>query len=750
MKQMIDTISDNDVSLINTENTNSVSYENASEHLYAELARIELLLHIQLLHKQHSAHEGTQWSHIFISDQEVKQYLHDSAGNHDNAQLPPETLRALKELQQRLKQSKHQITQRIKESVTAGVFLRLMRLVQICNLSQLDLDILLLALLPAIETRYQRLYAYLQDDLQKKQLTVDLALQLTLGNAEWSARQAARTRFAITQPLMRYHLLSFTEENPNIPLINRQLQVDEHIIDYLLEQDSLPENVASYLQLHLPRQQLAELIGIDCITPAVLTTLQKNSAERNFTFITVSGAAGSGRKTLIEAVCRYLKMPLFIVNTKRLLTLENAQTFSAALVFLCRESLLQRAALVWEHSEDLWLDNNYVQRGDFFRLLAQFGGLHFMVAREVKPLTELPHTCQRFNWVIPPLTAEQRYQLWQHLQNKLALKTAAALDLQGLAQRFQLTPRQIADTWHAAQDLAAARKPEAQIQQEDLQKGCCLQSQYALSGLAQRIIARYCWDDLVLPPANLTLLNQLRGFLKHQSYVYEQWGFASKMSLGKGIYALFSGPPGTGKTMAAEVLANELGLELYKIDLSMIVSKYIGETEKQLQRIFDQAQGSNAILFFDEADALFGKRSEVKDAHDRYANIETSYLLQKLEEYTGVIILASNFRRNIDEAFIRRLHFCMEFPFPTVVERQIMWKKVWPQQMPCEALDTELLAKRFDVTGANIRHIALAAAFLTINEQGAQGKVTMQHVLQAAHLEYQKLGRIIVAEDFKL
>ncbi|MDD5462504.1 MAG: ATP-binding protein [Methylococcales bacterium] len=218
--------------------------------------------------------------------------------------------------------------------------------------------------------------------------------------------------------------------------------------------------------------------------------------------------------------------------------------------------------------------------------------------------------------------------------------------------------------------------------------------------------------------------------------------------MGKGLCVLFAGPSGTGKTMAADILAGELGLDLYKIDLSTVVSKYIGETEKNLSKIFTEAEASNAILFFDEADALFGKRSEVKDSHDRYANIETGYLLQRMEEHEGVVILASNFRKNMDEAFVRRLHFTVEFPFPSEEDRYRIWKNVWPDDMPRDpALDLQFFAGRFQMTGGNIRNIALSAAFLAADDSGM---VKMHHLLRATQREYQKMGKVISEADFGL
>ena len=226
----------------------------------------------------------------------------------------------------------------------------------------------------------------------------------------------------------------------------------------------------------------------------------------------------------------------------------------------------------------------------------------------------------------------------------------------------------------------------------------------------------------------------------HHYQVFNRWGFERKLAHGKGISVLFSGPPGTGKTMAAQVLAHDLALDLYKIDLSRVVSKYIGETEKNLSRIFDEAEHSNAILFFDEADALFGKRTEISDAHDRYANLETSFLLQKMEEYEGIVILASNLRENMDNAFLRRIRFIVEFPFPDAASRLKIWKKHFPAEAPVsEGVDYDLLAERIQVAGGNIKNIVLNAAFFAAENGGMIG---MEHILQGTRREYEKIGKL--------
>jgi SpoVK/Ycf46/Vps4 family AAA+-type ATPase len=250
-----------------------------------------------------------------------------------------------------------------------------------------------------------------------------------------------------------------------------------------------------------------------------------------------------------------------------------------------------------------------------------------------------------------------------------------------------------------------------------------------------------------LPGDRVERLREICNHMKYRERVHGEWGFDRKLSLGKGLAVLFSGPSGTGKTMAAEIIASTLSLELYKVDLSVVVSKYIGDTEKNLSRIFTEAETSNAILFFDEADALFGKRSGVKDSHDRYANIEVGYLLQRMEEYDGVVILATNLRKNMDEAFVRRLQFTVEFPFPDEADRRRIWAGVWPDDTPRDpALDIDLMARRFEIAGGSIRNIALAAAFLAADDGNV---ITMSHLMHATKREFQKMGKVVTEGQFR-
>jgi AAA+ superfamily predicted ATPase len=264
-----------------------------------------------------------------------------------------------------------------------------------------------------------------------------------------------------------------------------------------------------------------------------------------------------------------------------------------------------------------------------------------------------------------------------------------------------------------------------------------------LDRLAQRIRPERTWDDLVLDADRMAKVREVAHRVRHRATVFDEWGF--RRSPSTGVIALFTGPPGTGKTISAEVIANDLGVDAFRVDLASVVSKYIGETEKHLERVFAAAESAGVVLLFDEADAIFGKRTNVQDSNDRYANLETSYLLQRIERYDGVTVLTSNLAKNIDEAFLRRIHVAVEFPMPEETERRSIWIKCFPPGVPLGDLDVDGLAARFRIAGGSIRSAALTAAFAAA-EEGAP--VEMRHVLHGLRREYQKLGRLITAEDF--
>jgi SpoVK/Ycf46/Vps4 family AAA+-type ATPase len=366
-----------------------------------------------------------------------------------------------------------------------------------------------------------------------------------------------------------------------------------------------------------------------------------------------------------------------------------------------------------------------------------------------EPLRQPGRTLPRFD-VKKPDRAEQT-ALWRRA---LGIGDPAPADADGdaadpraldecidrLVNQFNLGPAAIA----TASAMASREKDASPASvATQLWETCRGQARSRLDDLAQRVETTATWDDLVLPAFQKQILRDIVVNVRQRARVYDQWGFAAKSSRGLGISALFAGASGTGKTLAAEIMANVLALDLYRIDLSQVVSKYIGETEKNLRRVFDAAETAGAVLLFDEADALFGKRSEVKDSHDRYANIEVSYLLQRMEAYRGLAILTTNMKQALDQAFMRRIRFIVQFPFPDAAERAEIWKRVFPPATPTAGLDVARLA-RLNVAGGNIRNIALGAAFLAADERTP---VSMAHLLRVARAEYAKIDRPLTESE---
>jgi hypothetical protein len=407
----------------------------------------------------------------------------------------------------------------------------------------------------------------------------------------------------------------------------------------------------------------------------------------------------------------------------------NAAELEALARLWEREAVLGRGLLLVECGEDSAAPDDSAKEANAVRFVQRVNGLVMASSRE--PL----HISQRtsLRWDVRRPTSSEQQTAW-----RAALGTDsqdAKLAAAPVAGQFNLSCADIQA--FAAEALALAAASPAQALADITWEVCRARCRTRLDGLAQRIESAAGWEDLVLPEPQIQTLRQIAAQVRHRATVYETWGFAAKCSRGLGISALFSGPSGTGKTMAGEVLANELRLDLYRIDLACVVSKYIGETEKNLRRVFDAAENSGAILLFDEADAIFGKRSEVKDSHDRYANIEVSYLLQRMETYRGLAILTTNLKSALDSAFLRRLRFIVQFPFPGPAERAEIWRRTFPKDTPLDGLDLTKLAK-LNIAGGNIRNIAMNAAFLAA--ETAQ-PVRMSHAVTTARAEYAKLER---------
>ncbi|WP_374729457.1 ATP-binding protein [Caballeronia calidae] len=462
----------------------------------------------------------------------------------------------------------------------------------------------------------------------------------------------------------------------------------------------------------------------------------------------LQGPRGSGRRAVARGLCHERRQALFIVDLERLVADAGPELASAPhFELIDREARLAGAALCWRGFDTLLAAGRESELRACLRIVKRARGMSFLAGESPWFESGALGDARFVNVRLQRPAVPARIDLWQKAAAKHEAE-AAQLDIVGVATKFRFTPGQIEASMHTAASLAAWRDPEhARIASQDLYDACRAHSNRTLSTLAQKVTPRFGWNDIVLPADRIRQLREICNHIKYRNRVFNEWGFDAKLASSKGLSFLFAGPSGTGKTMAAAIIAAELGLDLYKIDLSLVISKFIGETEKNLAKIFDEAETANSILFFDEADSLFGKRSEVKDSHDRYANIEVGYLLQRIEEYEGIAILATNFRRNMDEAFVRRLQFTVDFPLPGEADRYRMWTGILPESTPRDpALDLAMMAKRYTLTGGNIRNVALAAAFLAADDSDM---IRMTHLIAATQREYQKMGKLVGERDFE-
>jgi ATP-dependent 26S proteasome regulatory subunit len=622
---------------------------------------------------------------------------------------------------------------------------RLRSLKKAFRLSSFELDMILVALAPEIDLRYERLYAYLQDDVTRRRPSVDLVFNLLCTSAE--DKLAKCSHLAATAPLRCHGLLSLIVDPQQVhpSLLARQLLLDEDISAYLLAQDTLDARLTSFCEWADSSATLADLpIGAELkqVLPGLVVQAKGTQRPLRLYF---QGPRGVGKRRVAEALAGLIKAPLLVANLARAPI--AVDDFETAVTVLLRTVLLREGMLYCTGLDALLVAERSRQYEDLLNRLQRHAGMVVLAGSRVwRP--PFDHVLAIQAVPFPALDYPQRRAC---LEAALAAADSAlpAGELDELAARLQLKPDEIARTVAGAVDLARWRVEQTanrgaavhstQPTLLELFAAARAQTDHHLLDLARKITPKYTWADIVLPADELAQLNEICQQAKNRNIVYGQWGFDRKLALGKGLNVLFSGPPGTGKTMAGDVIANELCLTLYKIDLSQVVSKYIGETEKNLERIFTAAQSTNAILFFDEADALFGKRSEVKDAHDRYANIEVGYLLQKMEEYEGVAILATNLRSHMDDAFVRRMHAIVEFPFPDEMHRRRIWEVLFPPEAPLgEDVDFWSLAREVRLAGGNIKTIVLTAAFYAAAEGS---RIGMAHLLLAARREYQKMGR---------
>ncbi len=689
-------------------------------HLQYELMRLDMLLHRQLwrIQKVRQQSAETALDSFYISAEKAYGLLMRPFG--EGSEIPdPES----ETYDQALDNITVQSEQLLQEAREVGQEARLQRLYGLFGLDRFACDVLLASLAPALDSRYEALYGYLHDDLSKKPPSINMLLDLL--HPPGPSRLLQFSYFDNDAPLFRHRLLKRTTEwGPN--LLNQALHPDSSLISWLLGHYQPHLDMQLYLSyepepmpnLNLLQDEQIEMLGKTAVSDSINVFFGDDTACQ---ITSARWLAEHEGKPLLRLDLAAVLLAGFEVRDVIRLTLRDALLLDAIPYIAGWDAILTEDA----------------PPPRLLETICEFPG-QVVIGSKKKWQPRYVERERQLFWMEfeVPMYGQRQHLLDQFLAHSDVVDD---LDVEGVAGQFSLTTGQLQDVVNTARDLAGQNGRF--IDNKHLFAAARAHSNPRLATLARKITPRHGWNDLVLTPDQRAILRELLNTVKKRPFVLHEWGLGKKLTASAGITVLFAGPPGTGKTMGAEVLAGELGLDLYKINLSSVVSKYIGETEKNLEKIFNEAESSNAILFFDEADAIFGKRSEVKDAHDRYANIEVSYLLQRMEDYDGVTILATNLRANLDDAFMRRLQFALDFPFPETEDRLRIWKALFPDHLPCDPnLDFRRMAESFRLAGGNIRNIIVSAAYLAANNGSV---VKMEHLLHGTRRELQKMGRLV-------
>jgi AAA+ superfamily predicted ATPase len=715
-------------------------YRDSIDHLTDELKRVDVLLRRAMTIARDRTQGDREYRGLVISENEIDELLESGEFLQQYWRKQDKSHDKLEALDEKVSEVRKSIDERRDLTARTGRSLTLPRLAELFRLSAAEVDLLLLAMAPELEPRYETLYAYLQDDVTRKRPSVDLALNLICRSER--EKVIARRLLAPGAPLIHFRMLELIEEQHDREptLLRKFLKVEDSLLRFLLEQAPTALALGSFAVPHAT----IDTLEVDEDTRRRLRNLT-NAVKRSGVSSSIIRVVGSGREELqqlAEALSDAYRRPMIAVDEK---TLENAGAlhalirdvalYDAMLAVFANESSEAAAAPAESPRASHGLD-------PFWRSLEKLP-IHTILLGPEGTFGGIPPESNMWRIEVQPPGFERRLDSW-----KAALGDKSGnVDAERLADTFRFGGSQIRQAVSLGQSLAGLRDSANPAPSTgDLLEAGRSMSAANLRRFATVIEPRYTWSDIVLPDEKRHQLEHIAARVKNRRTVHSDWGFGEKLSRGKGLNVIFAGQSGVGKTMAAEVLANELSVVLFQIDLSSVVSKYIGETEKHLAAIFREAEMSQSLLFFDEADSLFGKRTEVKDAHDRYANIEVNYLLQRIEQYEGLIILATNMQRNLDDAFVRRMQEVIDFPFPDEALRERIWRRHIPDSAPVEArIDYGFLAKQFKMTGGEIKNAVMSAAFLAAS---MNNKIGMAEMIRGVRMELQKQGKLMMKSDF--
>lgn len=624
-----------------------------------------------------------------------------------------------------------------------GNVLALEYLYRVFHLNELEQFFFCMALAPELDRQFERVYCLLQDDYDLKFPTLDLCIQvLTLDPIRrLELQQQAVERFKTLAELFEgFRRFDHSAEHM-LPgsLISLPLKINGRLRLFLQDVMSMDEGLKDFLQFYLPDQEVEPLYIRKESVGALHRLLAHTEGKR---FLLLSGCRDSGRRLLVRWLARTEGKGLLMVQTSRLLGSGQAQELVRKILL---ESRLKGQAWICFTDVELSAEAEQTSREleELLWALRDYPGVPIFTSAMAwnGSADTMGRSCLEFPVELPSLS--ERTVLWKAFLSGEEWPQDLTPEL--IAEKYVLPPGSIrCSVREAHQQMLIAG--ESKLTSKRLFLSCQRQLVHKLGSDAVRIESPYAWEDLILPVSQKKLLQDACDQVGYQNRIYQEWGFRDKVAYGRGVSMIFYGPPGTGKTMGAQVMANQLNLELYKVNMASVMSRYVGESEKKLDYIFEQGKKSQSILFFDEADVLFGKRSETKDAQDKYANASTAYLLQKVEEYEGILILATNFLQNFDNAFCRRFKFIVEFPFPDKERRETIWNHVFPENLRREEeIDTAWLAEEYNFSGSQIKNIVLSASFLAAGEGTG---LAMRHILTAVKREQQKTGKQMIAADF--
>lgn len=632
-----------------------------------------------------------------------------------------------------------EITHYGRQFFEAGHLLPLEYLIKIFKLDYFEIHSIIMGLLPELDRRFELVFSVLNQESKGHLLSVNLVIAL-YNHLELPNKYLVY--FQDNTRLMRFfYSLHYNNEYSNLSAV---LKLNKRILSLIIGREW--EKLAWFMEerRYIPEEGEKNFSFFHKEVSNKILSIYRNKMQNdssNSVFFHLYGPKGIGKHFLVKTFAKECNCGAIFIKSSVFedITVYERNNLLNEILFEC---------LVGQTLLCFVMDRNHKVNQIEHLILSirdvrEYIGVVFLIAEnEQKDIMKI----MGHNSVSIPITIPSRaegLELWNILSKDYCLDST--VNMEQIADKFQLTPGQMKHILEAAQSKSWLNNKDS-ISKEILISCCYKEMEHQLWKKATKIDCIYDWKDLVLPKAQLTILKTACDQMKYRHIVYEQWGFNQKMNYGTGLSMIFTGSPGTGKTMASQVIANELDLELYKVELAAVVSKYIGETERNLNEIFDEAMKSQAILFFDEADVLFSKRTEVKDSNDKYNNMEAAFLLQKMEAYSGISILATNYIQNMDDAFRRRVKFLIDFPLPDMEYRKKLWESVFPKDLPLNIdIDFDYLARNFELSGSNIKNTAIHAAFLAAS---SGQNVGMEQLVKALKNEMTKNGKMLSKEDF--